>query len=135
MATLSDFVPAKSFSLQDAVKQKPSTYVNNEPSNRNLAAFSAAVSGDADSLANTYLEIEGQLEGEGRSETAEAIKEQALQTSRMADREALVQILSDPDIPFEVKQTTINRYSQGEIQTQRLRDIVALAAVSEAGED
>lgn len=110
MATLEEFLPSRGFSLQDFTINPPLIPVTNPRTNKNMAAHIAAVSGDPESVESTYLSIVGDLDSYGESEMGEALQERAKEFSYSQERNALVEILTDPEISDEQKREASNQF-------------------------
>lgn len=136
MASLNDFSPASGAAITDFSQAAPFVRVTNEPSNLNMAAYAAALSGDPDSIEATYLQASGELEEEGRSALVEDIKNRAQESSASQDRAALVDILSDASLTDEMKQAALQAYNSTDITATSLQDIVAQQAlIAPSGDD
>lgn len=103
MATLDQFSSQRQASLESFQTQGSSVPVSNPASNKNIAAFTAAVSGDPESVESAYLNISGDLDVYGESEMGETLQRRAKEFSYDAERSALVSILTDPSISDEQK--------------------------------
>lgn len=78
--------------------------VVNKPSNLNIAAYGAAMSGQPNESIDIYRTINAELETSGKSAAADALVEQVRQKSLQLNTQALVNVLADPNISDEEKQ-------------------------------
>lgn len=135
MATLESFLPQGNSGLGSFKIEGPLIPISNAPSNRNIAAFTAALSGEPESVEATYLQVSNDLDVYGQSSMGEALQERAKDFSYAQEREVLIGILSDPSIPDEVKQEAANQFldraNQNFSENYTLRKIVAETSLTE----
>ena len=125
MASLDDFNEDSGVTLDDMQIEGELVPVTNPPSNQNLAAYSAVLSGNPESVETTYLSVSGELDNEGESRAADEIVTNAKSYTRQANTRALEGILTDPDLSDEQKQQALNNYYDEQSSKYSVRDIVA----------
>lgn len=129
MATLDDFnSPESSTTLDDLQIEGPLTPVVNRPSNKNLAAYTAAMSGDPESVESTYLSANTQLDERGQSQIVDEVQNKARQYSERASMEALTKLLGDPSIDQATKDQAMMASLNSENKRYNIRDVLAAEA-------
>lgn len=103
MAGLEDFSFSLDATLADFVPDQITPVAVNKPSNLNLAAHAAAMSGDPEKAVDTYRVVNAELEADGRSDTADAIVQQTKQEALRVSQRAVADILADPSYTDEQK--------------------------------
>tara|TARA_Y100001973_G_scaffold106665_1_gene186297 strand:+ start:17624 stop:22687 length:5064 start_codon:yes stop_codon:yes gene_type:complete len=136
MASLDDFnQTGPKPTLDNFQIQGPMVPVSNKPSNRNIAAHTAALSQDPESVEATYLRTSVDLDRSADSKVAKEVAERARFESQMRNRKALVGILSDPELSDVEKAAATNEYMNEQSSLYNLRDIVATEALIQDSEE
>ena len=129
MASLDDFKVKRNISLDDFQVQGPLTLVSNEGSNVNLAAYTAALSNDPNSVEATYLRTVDQLNREGKSELVGEVVDSARRQTAPHEKQAFASLLADPDLPDEEKQKIADAYLEDRSSLYDIRNIVSTEAL------
>tara|TARA_B100000929_G_C15511743_1_gene421133 strand:+ start:12300 stop:17171 length:4872 start_codon:yes stop_codon:yes gene_type:complete len=133
MATLTDFAPQSAATLEDFQIEGNLVPVNNRASNVNLAAYTASLSEDPESVEATYLNLT--QEGEESTRMSESLRNRAKQFTATKERDALVSILTDPDIPDEQKMAASSAYMDQQSSLYGIRNIVSSEALIAESDD
>lgn len=135
MASLDDFSPQSQATLDDFQIEAPLVPVNNKPSNTNLAAYTAALSENPESVEATYLRTSDALGSENSREALEAIRERARAHTADVERGTLADILADPSVSDEQKQAVADAYLDESSSLYSLRNVVSAEALVEDVDD
>lgn len=135
MASLDKFTDTSAASLDSFQIEAPLVPVNNEKSNRNLAAYTAALSGNPDSVEATYLRAAGEMDQEGSSKTFEGVKKRANQQGMTKNRQALIDVLTDPSIPDEQKKASAIAVLDETNERYNVRNAVSEGALIDDSKD
>ena len=130
MASLDDFSAPSRVSLDDFASQGPLVPVNNRPSNTNLAAYTAVMSEDPDSLESTYLETSSRLDEGEDKETVEAVRFRANELTQSKDRNAVISILTDPEVSDSKKEQVLANFTSNPETQQSIREVVATESLT-----
>lgn len=137
MASLEDFnAPTQRASLNDFQIEGPLVPVSNKPSNVNLAAYTAALSENPESVEANYLAVSSEMDSTGDSRVAEELFNRATSVSLEKDRQTLISILTDPELDDETKSAAANAYLDDRSSLRDIRNIVATESlIAQSDED
>jgi len=136
MASLEDFSPQVARpTLDDFQIQGPIVPVTSKPSNINLAAYTAALSENPQSIEANYLSVSSELDNRGHSDLADQVFDRATSVSLERDRGALISILTDPDIDDATKAAAANAYADERGSLRDIRNIVSAESLIDDVDD
>lgn len=128
MASLDDFTLQSSATLDDFQIEGSLVPVNNRPSNVNMAAYTAALSENPESVEAAYLQNSDAFE-QGNPEAMEQVRGRARQVVRERSAPALSSLLADPSVPDEEKQAAITAYQSESAELFGIRNVAATEAL------
>jgi len=135
MASLDQFTDTSAASL-DQFQVEGNLYpVSNEKSNKNLAAYTAALSGNPDSVEATYLQAANDMNTQGKSELVQKVQDQANKQSMGMNRDALLNIMADPTIPDSQKQSAAIAALDATNELYNVRNMTSEAALIDDSKD
>ena len=131
MAELEDFNGEQPFSLEDLITQETFVApVNSHSSNINLAAHTTMLSSD-ENLPDTYNSIVGKLEETPDDETSKVdyLLRLTKEKSYTKSRQALVDLLADPNYSDEDKSVAVNKVMDIKSEQYSMRNILSEEAL------
>ena len=129
MASLDDFSPQSQASLDDFQIEAPLVPVSNKPSNVNLAAYTASLSENPESVEATYLRTADSLDRGDSREVVQQLRDRARSFAMEAERKAMADILTDPDISDEAKQSAADAFLDANSSLYNVRNIASAEAL------
>ncbi len=129
MASLKDFKQTGGVSLSDFAVEGSLTPIGNEASNLNLAALTASLSENPESIEATYLKVASRLNGSGEREMTQRVVERARQQTKEKGQKALVSLMTDPDLSDEEREASVNAYMDETSSLYDLQNVVATEAL------
>lgn len=131
MASLDQFTETNKPSLADFQVEGSLYPISSQPSNRNLAAYTAALSGDPESVSATYLQVAGDLDRDGQSRAGEAIQQEARQRSYGQARQGMMDVLADPTVDDETKRNAALGFLDETNPRYNVRNTASFESLSE----
>lgn len=131
MASLDQFVQTDRPSLADFQVEGPLYPISSQPSNRNLAAYTAALSGSPESVSATYLQVAGDLDRDGQSRAGEAIQQEARRRSYGQARQGMMDVLADPTVDDETKRIAAVEFLDETNPRYNVRNTASFESLSE----
>jgi len=135
MASLDKFTDTSAASLDAFQIEAPIVPINNEKSNKNLAAYTAALSGNPDSVEAIYLQTASEQDQTGSSQTFEQVKKRANEQGLTKNRQALINVLTDPSITDEQKRSAATAVLDQTNEMYNIRNAVSEGALIDDSED
>jgi hypothetical protein len=131
MADLNDYNQGQPLSLEDFHMEKDVVApVYNKASTANLAATSAAISSQPDKIQDDYNAVIAETSETGQSITAKQLQHDAVQGHMAVNKQALLQIMGDPNIPDEVKQRAAAKVYDSESDIYSPQRMLALSSLN-----
>lgn len=131
---LEDLLGSEDVNLEEIAGNYKSK-VSNSPSNRNMAAYTAYLSGDVEDVAATFSQINEELEESGDSPTQTKLLDDSQQATLANTQGALFDYMADPYVPDESKSAAVRGFHDYIPSLTETRTMVAERALTDDSEN